>query len=95
MDFFFDSQRMILGAIGIVAFVAFWMIQAAVLEKDRTFEDYKRKYPECFKHGRVTCSACGGTSIYLRKVGEGLGFIINAHVCRQCGTDLYRTPSKV
>lgn len=64
----------------------------AVLESDYlSFEDYKRLHPSHIGNGRVSCFSCEGTGIAIRRVGY-VGFdIVNSHVCRQCGSELYRT----
>lgn len=57
----------------------------------RSFEDYKREHAANVSAGRVTCFQCGGNSLYLRNRGRGFGRVLNSHVCRQCGTELYRS----
>ena len=58
-----------------------------------TFEDYRAKHPDAVHKGRVHCYQCGGGSIYLRRAGNVPGRVFNTHVCRQCGTTLYRSSS--
>lgn len=57
----------------------------------RSFEDYKREHSANVAGGRVSCFHCGSNSIYLRNAGGGFGRVLNSHVCRQCGTELYRS----
>lgn len=59
-----------------------------------SLDDYKRRHPECVKNGRVRCYRCGSASIYLYRWGYGPGWITNLHLCRQCGTNLYRSTIK-
>jgi hypothetical protein len=67
---------------------AFWLQK---FEKISTIEDYKQRNPDCVKNRRVSCNSCGGNSVYLRVIGQRIGHVLNAHVCRQCGAELYRS----
>lgn len=57
----------------------------------KSFDDYKSRNPDCVKNGKVTCKNCGANDMFLRVAGGGPGVVLNSHVCRQCGTELYRS----
>jgi len=60
-----------------------------------TFDQYQAQYPNLVNDGHVTCRQCGGGSIYLRFAGLSFsGVVTNVHVCRACGTNLYRSISR-
>lgn len=60
-----------------------------------TFDQYQAQHPNLVNNGRVTCRQCGGGSIYLRVAGRSFsGVVTNVHVCRTCGTNLYRSTSR-
>jgi len=86
---------------GFVWATIFFGILGAVIYKittftnGRSFDDYKRLHGNHVKNGKVSCHSCGSSSIYLRKVGNSLTNILNSHVCRQCGTELYRSKTRV
>ena len=68
------------------------MIHAfATFDKDFTLQDYLREHPDCKVSGGVKCCHCGGRGVYLRTVGRGIGAVLNSHVCRTCGRELYRS----
>lgn len=60
-----------------------------------TFEGYKQLHPSHIRNGRVSCYSCGGAGVTIRRIGNGLGYILNSHVCRQCGTELYRSKTRL
>jgi hypothetical protein len=57
----------------------------------KTIDDYKAKYPDCFKDGKVLCSNCKTNNIWLKEVGKTPSSLLHSHVCRQCGAELYRS----
>jgi hypothetical protein len=58
-----------------------------------TFDEYRNANPNLVDSGKVTCSACGGNQIYVRLVGNIGVKQLNFHVCRTCGSNLYRSES--
>lgn len=91
---------------GLSVFVVAWVIlffgifglvvyKTLSFTNGRTFDDYKNNHGANVKNGRVTCYSCGSSSIYLRRAGNSLINILNSHVCRQCGTELYRSKTKM
>lgn len=61
----------------------------------RGFSDYKEAHSANVRGGKVTCCSCGSDSIYLRRLGTGFGSVLNSHVCRQCGSELYRSKTPI
>lgn len=59
--------------------------------KGKAYSDYISKYPQCNKGGKTSCYNCGSDNIFLRKIGETPTGIINSHVCKNCGTALFRS----
>lgn len=59
--------------------------------KGRSFEDYAKEYPGHIQNGKVKCYKCGANAVFVRRVGNSLTAILNSHVCRHCGTELYRS----
>jgi hypothetical protein len=58
-----------------------------------TFDEYRNANPNLVNSGKVTCSVCGGNQIYVRLVGNIGVKQLNFHVCRTCGSNLYRSES--
>jgi hypothetical protein len=63
-------------------------------DKARGLAAYTAANPSCVRGGNVTCRSCGASNIYLRRRGNGFLYILNSHVCRQCGTELYRSKTR-
>ena len=57
----------------------------------RSYEDYKIKHPTHVKDGKVYCFKCNTHDIFLKQVGNTTRMILNSHVCRNCGIELYRS----
>jgi hypothetical protein len=56
-----------------------------------TFTEYRNTHPNLVDNGRVICRECAGSQIYVRHVGNVGSKLLNFHVCRTCGTALYRS----
>lgn len=56
-----------------------------------TFQDYKDKHPDSVTPNGVKCSQCGGHQIFVQKAGHMNSTILNLHLCKQCGSTLYRS----
>lgn len=56
-----------------------------------SFAEYRENNPEAFKEGKVQCNQCSGWDIFLKEVGRAGSSIINFHVCKSCGSTLYRS----
>jgi hypothetical protein len=97
MDFIFGLPPLafvlIALALGVGAFIAtfYWTRN---WDKGRGLAEYKTANPNCARGSNVTCHSCGAANIYLRRNGGGFGYILNSHVCRQCGTELYRSKTR-
>ena len=61
-----------------------------------TRDDYVKRHPDTVRNGRVHCHNCGTSSLHVRGIGRTFFTrnLINAHICRQCGTVLYRSVAK-
>lgn len=56
-----------------------------------TFDEYRRRYPQSVSGG-VRCNKCNGSNIYLWWFfGPSYGVGPKKHICRACGSDLYRS----
>ena len=78
--------------LGIFGYVAY---KLTIFTKGRSFDDYRQNHPENVANGRVTCYSCGGGDVFLRKAGNSLTSIMNSHVCKQCGSELYRSKTSL
>ena len=58
-----------------------------------TFAEYSSANPHLVESGKVICSTCGGNQIYVRLVGNVGVKQLNFHVCKTCGSNLYRSES--
>jgi ribosomal protein S27E len=63
--------------------------------KGKSFTDYKNSYPECVGFNRVNCYQCNHNQLVLKRIGYNLISIINSHICQHCGTELYRSKTRV
>lgn len=72
--------------------VIFYLINRDKNEgKTPTFDGYTKQYPGLLRNGRVKCKKCGSDSIYIQKCSDILSTMQNEHICRTCGTTLYRS----
>lgn len=77
---------LVFSAIIIIA-ILFWRHTGWV--KMKNFEDFKANNPNSFNGNRfISCPKCGGNYIYIRSNG-----MLNSHICRQCGKELWRSRS--
>lgn len=81
--------------LGLVYGVGYWIWFVRRGDSGDSIEDYLERHPKTLRHGRVHCYRCGSGSIYLRPVGSGGRTVINAHICRQCGTKLYKSVTRL
>ncbi len=60
--------------------------------KGKTIDDYKSTHPDCAaEEGKILCFKCKANNIWLKEVGKTPSSLLHSHVCRQCGTELYRS----
>ena len=60
--------------------------------KGKTLDDYKRAHPSSFQRDKFSsCHHCGGGVIWMKRLGNTFYGIHHAHVCRQCGAELWRS----
>jgi hypothetical protein len=90
----------IIGSFGLIFFIgiAFFIVSQISKMNSKyaetpTFNEYKASNPKLVTGGEVTCFQCDGTQIYIRNAGAKSGKVLNYHVCRTCGTNLYRSES--
>ena len=56
-----------------------------------TFDDYRSAHPELVKDGKISCYKCEGSDVSIRQIGKTPTSILNHHVCKTCGTTLFRS----
>lgn len=56
-----------------------------------TFDEYLAQNPNCKKGSRVCCNRCGGTNVHLWWLWGPQHEGPKKHICRTCGTDLWRS----
>jgi hypothetical protein len=56
-----------------------------------TFDNYRSKYPDLVKDGKIKCHKCSGSDIFVKEVGNTPTSILNHHLCKTCGTTLFRS----
>ena len=76
--------------IGGIIFFVFFMVYKRY-KSIPTLSEYKTLNPNLVNHGQVTCVHCSATNIYLRAIGSIGTKIFNVHVCKTCGSELYRS----
>lgn len=61
--------------------------------EQRTMQDYQHRYPSSFDaNGRFReCHECGANSIFMKERGFTSYGTHHSHLCRQCGTELWRS----
>jgi hypothetical protein len=58
----------------------------------QSFGDYKLAHPSCFDGSKFKgCHNCGANSVWIKAVGNTKYGIHNQHICRTCGTALWRS----
>lgn len=58
-----------------------------------TFDEYRASNSSLVCDGKVQCRNCSGTNIFLKNVGNTNNHLLNFHICKSCGTTLYRSES--
>ena len=56
-----------------------------------TFDEYRSKNSELVKDGKIFCHKCSGTDIFVKEVGKTPVSLLNHHICKTCGTTLFRS----
>jgi len=81
--------------LGIAAFIGFMFFRLKSkinnFTNGKTYEDYKNDYPGFIKEGKAYCHKCNTHEIFVKQVGSTPQSILNSHICRNCGTELYRS----
>lgn len=74
------------------AFIVFSGIRGVIKHKSiATFEQYNTLHPDLIRDGKVYCCKCNGKDIYIQNIGHTTSSMLNYHLCRTCGTTLYRS----
>lgn len=58
-------------------------------KKIPTYEEYNQRHPHLVSEGKVVCV----NQVYIQRIGNVGTTILNSHICRHCGTTLYRLQS--
>lgn len=96
MDLFTVVPQMILSTVLLIVIItiAVFLIIVKTIRNYQTiptFDQYKTAHPGLVVKGKVTCVHCGGNQLYLKQAGNLGTRILNLHICRTCGTSLYRS----
>jgi len=75
----------------IVAFILISILKPLEIPEEKTLEAYKHKNPDSVRNGKVSCSKCGGSNIWMKQVSRSPRGVVHSHLCRQCGSELYRS----
>ena len=70
------------------------IVRLLTYTRKNSLDDYQKRHPGLVENGRVACHSCGGRSIFFRNEGKALIYRLNSHVCRTCGTELYRSRTR-
>jgi len=79
---------------GLVIYMIFKAFRPLKISSDKTLEAYQNKYPNNNKNGKVTCYQCSTSDIWMKPRRGTPSGVIHAHLCKQCGTELYRSVLK-
>lgn len=82
---------MIAGFIFVGLKVADGLSKISTFTDGKSYEDYKEEHPDFVRKGKIFCYHCDTHDIYLNKAGHTPSSQLNSHVCRNCGTELYRS----
>ena len=56
-----------------------------------TFDGYQAAHPELVKDGKISCFKCSGNDVAIRQIGKTPTSLLNHHICKTCGTTLFRS----
>jgi hypothetical protein len=56
-----------------------------------TFDQYRSNHPELVKDGKIACHKCSGNDIFVKTIGHTPTSLLNHHLCKTCGTTLFRS----
>ena len=91
-------------SISVLLFLTLWIYlfglsrsQARDFAKGNGLAEYRQEHPDSFRNNRVLCYVCNSESIYIQRahIENPRSDICNRHVCRQCGTELYRSKTNL
>lgn len=73
--------------------VAFWVVRILMVSSLPSIEEYKQGNPKAVdRHGNVRCVHCNSNNIYLWWLfGPQVGFGPKKHICRKCGSTLWKS----
>lgn len=56
----------------------------------KALDDY-RNHKDAVINGRIHCINCGSNNIWMKELKTTMSYSYNSHICKECGTELYRT----
>jgi hypothetical protein len=56
-----------------------------------TFDEFRGRNPELVKDGKICCPKCAGNDVFVKEVGKTPTSLLNHHICKTCGTTLFRS----
>jgi hypothetical protein len=79
--------------LAIMAAVIIFAIQTTAVTTLPTIDEYREQYPQSVdRRGVPVCHKCNSGNIYLWwLLGPQAGYGPKKHICRNCGTALYRS----
>ena len=87
-----EGLLFVLAVIGFIVYMAFKTLsQIKNFTIGKTHEDYKINYPDSIREGKVYCYNCNTHDIFMKQVGSTPKSALNSHICRNCGTELFRS----
>ena len=63
-------------------------LEAEAILKERSFDAFRRAYPQFVRNGAVMCPKCNGRYQFFRRTCY---YGLRCHACKTCGTRLYYT----
>lgn len=84
----FDPFLLIFPAMffAIMGFLIYRLLWLRKLRR-QNFDWYRSNFPALFAKGKVICHRCNSSNIGTERLMQGT--YLRAHVCRNCGTNLY------
>lgn len=56
-----------------------------------TFDQFLSRNPDLVKDGKISCPKCSGKDIFVKEIGKTPTSLLNHHICKTCGTTLFRS----
>ncbi|AOO64793.1 hypothetical protein [Sulfurospirillum halorespirans] len=96
-DYIFIGVIVLIGVIALLIIVMnrFYTKQIEHMADECTLKEYEQRYPHLVRHGKVYCYHCNTSNIYMKQIAFTYHYLIHSHICRHCGTELYRSKMQV